>query len=188
MYDSVSQSFFLLVSRWCPCGVAVVSQWCLGGVMVLSQRCPGEVPMVFRWCSVSRWSHCWSGRVSVVCRWCPTDPGRVPWCFGGVAVCPVVSWCSGGWCPSRVSVCRSGVSWCSSGVWCPGGWCFSGVSKVSHPVLPIGPGTVVFHPVVSRSCPVFHAVVSRSRPPFRKICNCGAVSCCQARAGMVQQK
>ena len=145
-----------VVSR---CGVAVVSQWCLGGVMVSSQWCPGGVPMVF----------CWSGRVSVVCRSCPSG---VPVVLRGV---PVVLQCVSGvpvvGAPVVSRWCRSGVSWCCSGVqWCPG-CCSSGVLVVSRASWVL----VMFHPVVSRSCPVFHAVVSRSRPPFRKICDCGAV-------------
>ena len=106
--------------------------------MVLSQWCLGGVPMVFRWCSVSR---CCLG-VALLVRLCL---GRVP----------VVSQ----WCPGRVpAVCR----WCcnvSSGVpvvsrRCPGGcwWC----STTFHPVVPrLCP---VFHGVVSRSRPPFRKI------------------------------
>ena len=34
---------------------------------------------------------------------------------------------------------------------------------------------MVFHPVVSRSCPGRVRCSTRWRPPFRKICDCGAV-------------
>ena len=148
--------------------------------MVLSQWCPGGV-MVFRWCSVvTLLVRSCLGRVPVVSQWCP---GHVPWCPGSVAVCPVVSQCCpGGWCPSRVLVVSQWrlvmFQWCPVvSRWLVSQWCLEGV-----PVLfqcpgrvPCFLGPVVFHPVVSRSCPVFHAVVSRSRPAFRKICDCGAV-------------
>ena len=152
-----------------------MSQWCSGGV-----PCLGGVSV----------SHCWSGRVSVVCRSCPTG---VPVVLRGV---PVVLQCVSGvpvvGAPVVSRWCRSGVSWCCSGVqWCPGGWCPSGFSKVSQccssGVLVVSRASwvlVMFHPVVSRSCPVFHAVVSRSRPPFRKICDCRAVGAGEVLVGL----
>ena len=111
--------------------------------MVLSQWCPGGVPMVLRWCSVSRWClgvtllvRSCLGRVPVVSQWCP---GRIPWCPGAVAVCP----CSGVPVVSRWLVpqsCPGGVAVASR---CAGGWCPSGVRR--------SPSVV---PVVSWSCPV----------------------------------
>ena len=164
MYDSVSQSFFLLVSRLCPGGVPVVSLWCRGGVPVVSRRCNGLVSVVSGWCP--------NGapvvfRVSVVSRCHIAGPVVSRSCAGGVPVVsrsyPVVSRCgcsvSSGvpvvsrWlvpqsCPGGVAVASRGVPVVSSGVqWCPGGWCPSGVSKVSQccssgvPCF-LGPGVV----------------------------------------------
>ena len=144
--------------------------------MVLSQVsgwCPNGAPVVFR--------------VSVVSR-CHIAGPVVSRCAGGVPVvsrsypvesrcgCSVSSECPGRWlvpqsCPGGVAVASRGVPAVSSGVSKVPQCCSSGVLVVSRASWVL----VVFHPVVSRSCPVFHAVVSRSRPPFRKICDCGAV-------------
>ena len=111
-------------------GVPAVCQWCSGGV-----PCLGGVSV----------SHCWSGRVSVVRRWCPSGvPVLSRWCAGGVAMCAVVFW------------------------WCPGGWCQScpgGVAVASRGVPVVSSGVpVVGVPVVSRWCPSVVPVASRSYP------------------------
>ena len=104
-----------MVSQWCSGGVP-----CLGGVLV---------------------SHCWSGRVSVVCRYCPSN---VPVVSRGVPVrLQCLQWCPGGVCPSRVPVVSQWrlvvFQWCPVvSRWLVSQWCLEGV-----PVLfQWGPGRV----------------------------------------------
>ena len=151
-----------VVSRWCPGGVMVsqwcrvVFQWCCGGVPAVSQWCLGSVMVPSRWCpsscGVSVVSRCRSAGpvvsgARVVSQW---YLGRVPvvprWCCSISSVVPVVSrWLvsHSQWC--RVLLCVSVVSQC----------CSSGV-------------LAVFHPVVSRLCPVFHAAATTISENLRR--------------------
>ena len=98
-------------------------------------------------------SHCWSGRVSVVCRSCPSG---VPVVSRGV---PVVLQCvsgvpvvSGGWCPSRVPVVSQWrlvvLQWCPVvSRWLVSQWCLEGVPVLfqwcpGHVPCFLGPGDV----------------------------------------------
>ena len=75
-------------------------------------------------------SHCWSGRVSVVCRWCPSG---VPVVSRGVPVrLQCVQWCPGGVCPSRVPLVSQWrlvvFQWCPVvSPWLVSQWCLEGV-------------------------------------------------------------
>ena len=121
--------------------------------------------------------------VSVVSQWCCSGVMVLSqwWCCNVSSGVPVVSrWLVPRSCPGGVAAASRGVPALSSGVrWLVSQWCLEGFPVLFQSgVLVVSRASwvlVVFHPVVSRSCPVFHAVVSRSRPPFRKICDCGAV-------------
>ena len=159
------------VSWWCPGGVPVVwrwcsvSRWCNGPVSVVSRWCPNGVPVVFRVSVVSRCriagpvvSRSCAGGGPVVSRSCPVVS---QWCC-------IVSRCPGGWCPSRVPVVSQWrlvvFQWNPvMSRWLVSLCCLGGVAVLLSGVLVVSRASwvlVVFHPVVSRSCPVFHAVAT----------------------------